>query len=483
MLQNKIITSTLWKFTERGVSQLFSLIVQIILARILAPNDFGVLAVLLVFVNISNVLIQKGFATALIQKKHIEDIDLNTVFLFSEWIALIIYIVLWFTAPYISNFYHNQDLSIYIRVISISLFFGAFYSIENSILIRKMYFKQMFYSSFISTVLSGLLGIILAVIGFGCWSLIIQNVMQQILLSTTSFKFCEWKIKLQYSKNSFNSLFIFGSKVLLSEILYTGVENIRTLMIGAKYSSDALAFYDRGQTYPSVAMRSIYDTLGSVLLPVFSKHQNNMEKLGTEIAFYLCSSFYLITPLFIGFALVSESFTMIFLSEKWLPAVPFIRVFCIYQLAILPYCILRNSLYGIGDSKISLKLECIKDILSLGAVLVGLMFGTFEIALLSTFVAWISTVLYFIVVNRIIRLKVKIVFEEFFKVCIYNIFMIIAISIVNHSIINPMITMIIDIIVGVVIYIFFSIIFRDKFFFYFLNRLSEAWRKTCGNNK
>ena len=293
-----------------------------------------------------------------------------------------------------------ESLSLYIRVISVSLFFGAFYSIENSIMVRKMSFKYMFMSSFLATVISGVFGIYLAYIGMGCWALIMQTVMQQLLLSLFSFPICKWRIKIYYSKKIFKEVFGFGSKVLLSEILYTGVENMRTLLIGMRYSSQDLAFYDRGQIYPAVAMRSLYDTLGSVLLPIFSKKQENVLNLKTNVQDALGITFFLIAPCFIGFAVISEPFTKLLLTERWAPAIPYMQVFCIYQLGILPYCILRNVLYALGKSEKSLKLEILKSGLSLGAVLIGMLTNTFSIAVFSAVAVWISTFFYAVEVNK-----------------------------------------------------------------------------------
>ena len=382
MAENKtVVSSFIWKFMERGAAQVFSLVVQILLARLLAPEDFGILAVLLVFVNISNVLIQKGFATALVQKEHVEDIDINTVLWISEAIAIIMYALLWVIAPVVENIYETAHLANYLRIISLSLFTGAFYSIENSLLIRSMQFKKMFFSSFTATLIAGAIAVILAYKGMGCWALIWQNLVQQLLLSLFSFPFCKWKIKRQCSKTSFYDVFRFGSNVLLAELLYTGVENLRTLIIGAKYSSADLAYYDRGQTYPSVAMRSIYDTVGSVLLPIFSREQNDILKLRKYSQKALGFSFFLIAPCFIGFSMIAEPFTKLLLTDKWIPCVPYIQVFCIYQLGILPYCILRNTLYATGRSKKSLTLEILKAVFSLGAVLIGMLVNTFAIAL------------------------------------------------------------------------------------------------------
>ncbi len=479
--EKTVVSSMLWKFTERGAAQIFTLIVQIVLARLLSPEDFGTLAILLVFVNISNVLIQKGFASALVQKAEVSELDINTVLFFSEGIALLLYIILWFAAPFIESIYSTNNLALYLRVISLSLFFGSFYSIENSILIRAMRFKQLFFSSFLATIISGITGIVLAYMGAKCWALVIQNVVQQMLFAVLSFPFCRWKVKVQYSKESFQSLFGFGSKILLAEMLYTGVENLRTLLIGARYLASDLAYYDRGQTYPSVAMRSIYDTLSSVLLPVFSRTQNNIKILANETSKSLGISFYLVAPCFLGFAIIAEPFTEIFLSNKWIECVPYMRIFCVYQLGILPYCILRNVLYALGRSKESLKLEIIKAFLTLLSIFIGLQLNTISIAMFSTIAVWISTILYGICVGKYVYMDWGKIGRDFLRICIYCIGMLILISFVNSFIDSAIVELVIDVVFGGVLYILFSIITKDDYFksiIRLLNGLVENWKKS-----
>lgn len=465
MAENKtVVSSFIWKFMERGAAQVFSLVVQILLARLLAPEDFGILAVLLVFVNISNVLIQKGFATALVQKEHVEDIDINTVLWISEAIAIIMYALLWVIAPVVENIYETAHLANYLRIISLSLFTGAFYSIENSLLIRSMQFKKMFFSSFTATLIAGAIAVILAYKGMGCWALIWQNLVQQLLLSLFSFPFCKWKIKRQCSKTSFYDVFRFGSNVLLAELLYTGVENLRTLIIGAKYSSADLAYYDRGQTYPSVAMRSIYDTVGSVLLPIFSREQNDILKLRKYSQKALGFSFFLIAPCFIGFSMIAEPFTKLLLTDKWIPCVPYIQVFCIYQLGILPYCILRNTLYATGRSKKSLTLEILKAVFSLGAVLIGMLVNTFAIALFSTFAVWLATFAYGMEVHKQLHFDLRELFFDFVMVIISCLVMSVAIWFVGRLVSTLILKILLEVLTGGCVYILLTFLFNSKYF-------------------
>lgn len=471
--ENTIVSSMFWKFMERGAAQLFSMVVQIVLARLLAPEDFGTLAILLVFVNISNVLIQKGFATSLVQKAKVSDIELNTTLAFSEAVALLLYVILWIAGPAIEHFYKTDNLTLYIRIISVTLFSGAFYSIENAVMIRKMRFKQMFYSSFLATIIGGATGVACACAGLGCGALIAQNVVQQVLLVLFSYPFSKWKIRREFDKEVFKNVFGFGSNVLISELMYTGVENIRTLLIGARYSSTDLAYYDRGQTYPSVAMRSIYDTLGSVLLPIFSKDQSNKEELKRKVYYALGTSLYLIAPVFVGLALVADSFTVVFLSEKWLPSVPYLRVFCIYQLGILPYCILRNVIYSLGKGKESLLLETVKSVTTLLAIIVGIYIGPFSIAILSTIAVWASVVLYLACAEHFVHFGSFSLIQEIARVILYCAGMAAVVAIVNNIVLQPILCLVASILSGAVTYLVLSILCKDPFFRILCNRLKQ----------
>ena len=481
MESKSVALSFIWKFLERGAAQAWALIVQIILARLLAPNDFGTLAILMVFVNIANVLIQKGFATALVQNKDIDDLDINTVLLVSELIAVLIYIVLWFIAPFIENIYKTTDLAIYLRTIAISLFTGAFYSIENSLLIRNMQFKRMFLSSFSATMIAGILAIILAYAGMECWALIWHSNIQQLLLAVFSFRFCRWKIELQYSKKSFDKVFRFGSNVLLSELLYTSVENLRTLLIGTKYSQSDLAYYDRGQTYPSVAMRSIYDAIGSVLLPVFSKNQNDLTHLRITTQKALGFSFFLIAPCFIGFAAIAEQFTVLLLTNKWSPCVIYMKIFCVYQLAIPSYCIFRNALYALGESKRSLWLEIIKASLTLCAVIFGLLMSPLWIAIFSTISVWFSTFIYGIATHRHLKFNLKEMVLDILPVILACIIMSIVISLINMIIANAIIKIIIDILAGIITYIASLALLRSRYYMESINIIKRLIQKYAGD--
>lgn len=458
-----VLTSFVWKFIERGSSQLVAIIIQVILARLLSTDDFGTIAILLVFINLAAVFVQKGFAFSIIRKIQVNNKDYNTCFWISEFIALIFYLILFLASPTIESIFETQDLALYLRVLSITLFFGAISSIENAILTRLMKFKAIFFSGFFANLVSGVIAAIFAMIGIGIWALVMQTIIQQIILSFAMYWFCDWKIKFEVSRQGFREIFAFGSKVLLAELLYTFMQNIRTLAIGKMYSTQQLAFYDRGQTYPNAIMGSLYDTIGSISLPIFAQNQQDVYKLRQKINLGLGMVVLLITPIFVGFAAVAEPFVYTLLTSKWSASVIYIQIFCIYQIPIPIYCLLRQALYAIGLSGYVLKLEIIKGVLFLAAIVMGLFLNPIAIAIATTIAMYISTIIYIIFSYRIIKFNMQSLLKELIRVFIYSIVMAIGISFLNKLNFSAGALLCIDILAGVILYFGCILICKDKY--------------------
>lgn len=468
MNTKKIVGSFIWKFLERGSAQIISLIVQIILARIIAPEDFGVLAILMVFINVSNVFIQKGFSSALIRKKEVTDDDFNTAFVVSELFALVIITALFLASDFIEKYYDIASLSSCLRVISFSLFFGAFYSVQNAELIRKMKFRQIFIRSVISSAASGVIGVLLALLGYGVWALVLQTLLQQILICLTTMIVCDWKPRLRFSRQSFAELFSFGSRILVAEFISIGVENVRTLFIGKQFSASDLAYYDRGQLYPATGMRSVYDAISSVLLPVFSKEQNDRGSLAHSIEQTISITHYFVFPVFVGLAAVAKPFVLILLTSKWISCIPFFVLFCIYQLAFPMYGIIKQSLYALGKSGDVLILEIIRSILFLIALLAGIMFSPFVVAVTSLIAMYISTLIYIIYTHKYIKYNLNDIFLNTAKISVQCTIMYIFIMYINRFFIPNILLLGLDIAIGVVVYVFLSIVMRNNTFSYCL---------------
>lgn len=462
MLDKNIMSSFGWKFLERIGTQIINLVLQIVLARLITPEEFGSLAVLIVFVNIANIFIQKGLTSSIIRKKEIDELDYNTAFLASEFMSIILYIIIYFIAPFIAFKYKSIILIKGLRVFSIQLFFGALYCIQNAILIREMKFKVIFIRGIISSIIAGTIGIIMAYLNFGLWALVVQTLLTQILYCATAWYSISWKPRLSFSFERLKDILNFGGKILLSELLNYSVEGIKSLIIGKNYSTEALSYYDRGQIYPATLMRGIYDTLGGVLLPAFSKQQSDDEILSESVILSISLTMFLTTPIFIGMAAIAKPLTIILLTDKWIKSVPFFIIFCIYWIPYPVQGICKNGIYAKGNSSIILKIEIIKIIISLIALIISLKIGILAIAISSIIIMFLVSILYAIALKNIIRISLVSVFNSIIKSLISSSIMGIVVINLNLLGINIIFRMLIQIIIGITIYLLCSLIFKDK---------------------
>ena len=383
-----------WKILERSSVQLISLVVQLVLARLIEPERFGSLSIILVFYNLADLLVQKGFGIALIRKETISKHDIDSVFLLSSLLAIFGFTVIFVTAPCICIYYNDMTLLWPLRVMGGGLFLSPLYCVCNALLVREMQFKLIFVRGLIATTISGGVGIVMALRGADLWALVGQMIMNQFLL--TVFMCCSTKYigGFSFSKESVRQILGFGSKVLLTELLLTLLESIRSLLIGKVYSPEDLAYYDRGQMYPATLMRAIYDTLFTTLVPYFAKIQNNYVEQKQKyklLLYYVCC---VVFPVFLGLAAVSDNVILLLLGDKWIRAVPYMQVFCIYQ-AVFPYQIISKAfLYAQGDSSQVLRLEMIKSGISFLLMLLSFSFGPIYVAVSLILVRIVSDALY-----------------------------------------------------------------------------------------
>ena len=393
---NNLTGSIIWKFLERSSVQIINLVVQILLARILATEQFGSLAIILVFYNLADLIVQKGFGSALIRKDELSKADLDSVFLLSLALACICSLIIVIFSERICIYYNNNSLLWPLRVMGFSLLLSPAYCVCNSLLIREMQFKKIFIRSFCGTVISGTLAIISALKGFGLWALVIQMITNQLILTLLMCFSTKYWGGSHFSKEAFWDVFSFGKNVLITEFLLTLLESLRTLLIGKQYSTEDLAYYDRGQVYPATLMRAINDTLFSTLLPFFSKIHNDKQKLRLHFETVLYYATLIVFPTFLGLAAVSKTLICLLLTDKWIDSIIYMEIFCVYQV-VFPYQIVSKAvLYAIGDSKTVLKLEIIKSLISFVLLLISIKLGVIYIAASLIVVRIISDFLYVI---------------------------------------------------------------------------------------
>ena len=333
--KTKVVSSLLWKLMERGGTQGIQFIVQIVLARLLLPKDFGAIAIITVFISLAQVFVQSGFSSALIQNKDVNEVDFSSVFYLSLAVAMLLYVVIYFSAPYVATFYTQPILVPVLRVLSITLIIGAFNSIQNAFVARNMLFKRLFLSSLGSITISGIIGIITAYNGWGVWALVLQQLTSHLMATAILFITVKWRPQLLFSFERVKVLFAYGSKLLASALIDTFYRDLRTLIIGRMYTPEMLGFYNRGQQFPNVIISNIDGSIQSVLLPTLSAHQDNIKKVKEMMRRAIVTSTFFIFPMMIGMAIVAEPLVKIVLTEKWLPTVPFLQVFC-FTYALMP---------------------------------------------------------------------------------------------------------------------------------------------------
>lgn len=371
----KTLSGLAWKFAERGGAQIIQFVVQIILARILVPSDYGLIGLITVFISIALVFAQSGLGQSLVQRRDVKNIEFNTVLYFSMAFSILLYIILFMIAPLISSFYEDHLLTNVIRILGVTIIIGAVNSVQQAYVQKTMQFKKFFYSTLTGTIISAIVGIGMAYTGWGIWALVGQQISNQLINTMFLYFTLDWKPKIEFSLKSAKVLFSYGWKLLCSSLLDTIYNNIYSLIIGKFYSSADLGYYNRGKQFPMLVIQNINTTIDSVLFPILSDTQNDRARLKTLVRRSIVTSTFLIFPAMAGLAAISKSLTVLLLTEKWLPAVPFIQ-FCCFTYAFWPvHTANLQAIKAVGRSDIFLKLEIIKKIVGVTILVITLPMG------------------------------------------------------------------------------------------------------------
>lgn len=380
MNNKSVISNFIWRFAERCGAQLVTFIVSIVLARILAPEDYGQIALITVFTTIMQVFVDSGLGTALIQKKDADDLDFSSVFYFNFVVCLILYAVMFASAPIIAEFYDDVPLTPIIRVISLTIVISGVKGIQQSYVSRNMLFKRFFYATLGGTILSAFLGIALAYAGFGVWAIVVQQLSNTTIDTLILWLTVKWRPKKMFSCERLKKLLSYGWKLLVSALLDTVYNNIRSLIIGKMYSSADLAYYDQGKKFPNVIVTNINTSIDSVLLPTMSNAQDDRKHVKAMTRRSIKISTYIMAPMMMGLAFCAEPIVRLVLTDKWLPCVPFLRIFCITYMFYPIHTANLNAIKAMGRSDYFLKLEIAKKIVGLGLLFSTMWFGVLAMA-------------------------------------------------------------------------------------------------------
>lgn len=364
------VNNLFWKFLERCGSQGVSILVSILLARLIEPSAFGIMSLIYVFTSIMTVFVDSGMGVALIQKKNADELDFSSVFYFNVLFGVVLYLIMFSLAPLISAFYEMPEMTKLLRVASLILVISGLRNVQQAYVSRKMIFKKFFYATIGGVVISAIIAICMAYYGFGVWSLVVQSLLN-IGISTLILWFAvDWRPKFLFSLNRLKGLISYGWKLLVSGLLEAVYNDLRVLIIGKMYTSSDLAYYNQGTQIPYGIVNNINTSIDSVFLPTVAAEQDDKEQVKRMARRAIVTSTYIMAPLMLGMVAVADNFVYLILTEKWAPAIPFMRIFCIIFLFYPINTSNLNVIKALGRSDIILKLEFAKKILGVSAILI-----------------------------------------------------------------------------------------------------------------
>lgn len=363
-----IVTNFFWRFLERCGAQGVKFIVELVLARLLLPDDYGLIALVTVFIELLNVFVDSGMGNALIQKKNADDLDFSSVFYFNMCLCLFIYFILFLSAPFIASFYERIELCSVLRVLGLQIVISGVKNVQQAYVSRTMQFKKFFFATLGGTVGAAVLGIVLAYADFGVWALVAQQLFNATVDTLILWVTVKWRPKKMFSIKRLKNLFGFGWKLLVSNLLDTGYRQIRALLIGKFYTSSDLAYYNRGEQFPQLFVNNVNIAIDSVLLPAMSNEQDNKKRIKEMTRRAIKTSTYIMAPFMMGLAFTGSTLISLLLTEKWLFCVPFMRVFCITYMFYPIHTANLNAIKAMGRSDLFLKLEILKKIVGLIAL-------------------------------------------------------------------------------------------------------------------
>lgn len=380
--KDKIINGLFWKVMESGGAQGIQFVISLILARLLSPDEYGVINLVLIFITIANVMVQNGFGTALIQKYKTDEKDFSSVFYVNLLCALGIYLVLFALAPFLAAFYRNPEITRIVRVWAVILFPGGVICVQNAYVARKLKFKALCLATMLSALVSGICGIVLAAWGYGVWALVGQQLAYYFVLMAALFAAVSWRPRAVFDFARIKTLFQFGWKLLSASVIDTVFMNLYGLVVGKVYNDTVMGIYTRGEQFPKLIVTNLGTAIQSVMLPALSAHQNQPERIGAMLRRSIKISVFLVLPMMAGMAAAADNLVLTLLGEKWMASVPFLQISCLAY-AVWPMDIANlQALNAMGRSDVFLKLEVVKKFIGVVILVLTVRFGAVS------FIAW-----------------------------------------------------------------------------------------------
>ncbi len=464
----KVLSNFLWRFAERCGAQIIQFIVSIVLARILAPEAYGTIALVLVFSQILQVFVDSGLGNALIQKKDADDLDFSSVFWFNVVWCLVLYAIMFFCSPLIAAFYNDGSLTAIVRVLCLMVIVSGLKNVQQAYVSRTMQFKRFFWATLGGTIASAFAGIGLALLGCGVWALIAQKLTNLIIDTIVLWFTVKWRPKLMFSFERLKGLFSYGWKLLVSALIDTVYNNLRQLIIGKFYSKSDLAYYNQGKQFPNIIVTNINTSIDSVLLPTMSKAQDDSVRVKQMTRRAIKTSTYIMAPIMMGLAFCADTVVSVVLTDKWLPCVPFLQIFCITYMFYPIHTANLNAIKAMGRSDMFLILEIIKKSIGLAVMLVTIQFGVMIMAYSLLFTSVVSQIINSFPNKKLMNYSYLEQLKDILPGIMIAVFMGVCVKLIEFIPIGiPVIVILcLQVIAGVAIYILLSTLFKLESYVY-----------------
>lgn len=465
-LREKTLGGLLWKFAERFGAQGISFIVSIVLARILMPEEYGVVAIVTVLISLCNVFVNSGFGTALIQKKDADDLDFSTVFFFGFGLSLVLYMILFLGAPIIAKMYNSDVLVAVIRVMGLMVIIASFNTVQHAYVSRTMQFKKFFFSTIGGTLGSAVVGIVMALLGCGVWALVAQYLFNSVVDTIVLFFTIDWKPKRIYSWSRLKGLFSYGWKLLVASFVDTFYNNLRSLIIGKQYSSADLAYYNKGKQFPDLLSTNILSAIENVLFPAIALKQDDTETVKAMVRRFIKTGSYIMMPLMIGLAVVAEPMVSLVLTDKWLFCVPYIQIYCVVGFLQPIQTANQQAIKALGRSDITLKLEVIKKAFGVVLLLVVMHYGVFVIAASNILYSFVVLLMNSAPNMKLMNYSLKEQIVDIMPNLIISGIMGIIVYLVGEVSLPTIVLLILQVTVGAIVFVLESLVFKIESFSY-----------------
>ena len=471
-----VIKNFFWRIGESGGAQLVSFLVSIVLARLLTPEDYGVIALVTVFTSILQVFVDSGLGTALVQKKNADEVDFSSVFYFNVLVCLTLYAGMFVAAPAIAKFYDNPIYIPLVRVLSLTLVISGLKNIQQAYVSRHMIFKRFFFSTLGGTIASAILGIVMAYAGFGVWALAAQYVSNTAIDTLILWVTVPWRPRKKFSWMRLKELLSYGWKLLASALMDTGYTSLWNLLIGKVYSAADLSFYDQGSRYPKAIISTISNSIDSVLIPTMSSVQDDRAQIKSMTRRSIMTSVYVMAPLMMGLAGCARPLVSLILTDKWLPCVPFLRIFCITYMFWPGHSANLNAIKAMGRSDLYLRLEILKKIIGIGLLLCTVKISVMAMACSLLISSFASQIINSYPNWKLLNYRYLEQLRDILPSILLAVIMAVAVGAVPLLGYGNVLTLCIQIPLGAVIYVAGSAIFRLESFRYLLNMIEDRRR-------